>query len=564
MSFPCQRESRNKRWIPAFAGMTLHFKLQPNYGNHRKNSKKPLYSLRLRVFVVKSLYLSIDISNNSNYSIEIMNQEPTPQPITPERDDKTLRLEKLEKIKSLSSLPYRFEQTHNSAEIIKNFEDLSLNHTLVKIAGRIISIRKHGKTIFGHMLDQTNKIQVYFRKDYLPETYDNLHLVDIGDILGVEGEVFKTKTEEITILVKSYNVLSKSLHPLPEKWHGLRDVEIKYRQRYLDLIANPESKKILLNRSRIVYLLRKFFDDKGFTEVETPILQPIYGGAAARPFETFYNVLQEKMFMRISDELYLKRLIIGGIEKVYEIGRDFRNEGLDRFHNPEFTQLEAYYAYKDYNDMMILVEDLFRFLCQELFQTTTITYQGKTLDFSKPWQRIEFCPALKEKIGLDVLSVDPKQVEEKAIELGILDKTTYPRPTFSKLLDKLFSHLIQKEIIEPTFVIDHPKITTPLARNHRSNPLLVERFEPIICGIEIGNAFSELNDPVEQKKRFQEQLTQQEEFATLDEDFVKAMEYGMPPTAGLGLGIDRIVMILTDTDSIRDVIPFPQLKKLED
>jgi len=489
-----------------------------------------------------------------------MNQEPL-QPVTPERDDKTLRLEKLEKIKSLSGLPYRFDQTLNTSGIIKNFEELSQNHTIIKVAGRLISLRKHGKTMFGHMIDQSGKIQIYLRKDYLPETYDNLHLVDIGDILGVEGEIFKTKTEEITILVKSFVVLSKSLHPLPEKWHGLRDVEIKYRQRYLDMIANPDSKKVLLNRSKIVHLLRKFFDNKGFTEVETPILQPIYGGAAAKPFETFYNVLEEKMFLRISDELYLKRLIIGGIDKVYEIGKDFRNEGLDRFHNPEFTQLECYEAYKDYNDTMALVEDLFRFLCQELYQTTIITYQGKTLDFGKPWKRIEFCSSLKEKLGIDVLTVDQKQVEEKAIELGILDKNAYPRPTFSKLLDKLFSFLVQKEIVEPSFVIDHPKITTPLARNHRSNPMLVERFEPIICGIEIGNSFSELNDPIEQKKRFEDQLTQQEEFATLDEDFVKAMEFGMPPTAGLGLGIDRIVMILTDADSIRDVIPFPQLKK---
>jgi len=487
-----------------------------------------------------------------------MNQEHHAQ------DEKTFRLEKLTKIKSETGLPYRFDRTHTNIEIINNFDELSNTKQIVKVAGRLIAKREHGKTKFGHLQDQTEKIQVYFRKDFLADAFDKLDLVDIGDLLGIEGEVFKTHTNEITIVVKSYMVLNKSLHPLPEKWHGLKDVEIKYRQRYLDLIANPDSKKVLLNRSNVLKLLRRFFDNKGFIEFETPILQPIYGGAAAKPFETFYNVLEEKMFLRISDELYLKRLIIGGIEKVYEIGKDFRNEGLDRFHNPEFTQLECYEAYKDYNDMMNLVEELMRFLCTELYETAQIKFGERELDFSKNWQRLKFCDALSEKTGLDILTADPKQIEQKAIELGVLDKSAYPRPTLSKLLDKLFSQLVQKDIVEPTFVIDYPKITTPLARNHRDNPLLVERFEPIICGIEIGNAFSELNDPIEQRKRFEEQLKQQEEFATLDEDFIKALEYGMPPTAGLGLGIDRIVMILTNSDSIRDVIPFPQLKRLED
>jgi lysyl-tRNA synthetase class 2 len=487
-----------------------------------------------------------------------MNQEHQTQ------DEKSIRLDKLAKIQAQTILPYRFDRTHTNIEILNNFEALSSSKQIVKIAGRLIAKREHGKTKFGHLQDQTEKIQIYFRKDFLAEKFDQLDLVDIGDLLGIEGEVFKTHTNEITIVVKSYTVLNKSLHPLPEKWHGLKDVEIKYRQRYLDLIANPASKQVLLNRSNVLRLLRRFFDQHGFTEFETPILQPIYGGAAAKPFETFYNMLQEKMFLRISDELYLKRLIIGGIEKVYEIGKDFRNEGLDRFHNPEFTQLECYEAYKDYNDMMNLVEELMRFLCIELYQTAQLKFGAWELDFNKKWQRLKFCDTLSEKTGLDILSADPKAIEQEAIELGVLDKTAYPRPTLSKLLDKLFSQLVQKDIIEPTFVVDYPKITTPLARNHRDNPLLVERFEPVICGIEIGNAFSELNDPIEQRRRFEEQLQQQEEFATLDEDFVKALEYGMPPTAGLGLGIDRIVMILTDSESIRDVIPFPQLKKIED
>ncbi|MEO0083655.1 MAG: lysine--tRNA ligase [candidate division WOR-3 bacterium] len=485
------------------------------------------------------------------------------QVINPHERDEALRLEKLAKLKSRSALPYRFDRTHTNIEIVNNFESLASNHQLVKTAGRLIAKREHGKTVFGHIIDQTAKIQIYFRKDFLMQSFDDLALVDIGDILGVAGEVFKTKTNEITILVKSFTVLNKSLHTLPEKWHGLRDIETKYRQRHLDLIANPESKKIMQTRSQLISLLRKFFDDKGYLEFETPILQPIYGGAAARPFETYYNVLEQKMFLRISDELYLKRLIIGGFDKVYEIGKDFRNEGIDRFHSPEFTQLEAYEAYKDYNDMMALVEELFQFLSLQLFQTLVINYQDISIDFSKPWKRLDFCTALNQKIGCDILSTDPKQIETKAIELGVLDKSTYPRPTFAKLLDKLFSQLVQKELMEPTFVIDHPKVTTPLARTHRNNPLLVERFEPIICGIEIGNAFSELNDPIEQRKRFEEQLARQEDYAVLDEDFIKAMEYGMPPTAGLGLGIDRIVMLFTNSDSIRDVISFPQLRKSE-
>ncbi|MCX7784800.1 MAG: lysine--tRNA ligase [candidate division WOR-3 bacterium] len=479
-------------------------------------------------------------------------------------DEFILRKDKLQKLISQNALSYRFDRTHTAEEIIKSFTQLSETKMAVRVAGRIVAIREHGKTKFAHLQDQSGKIQIYLRKDFLGDSFDNLDLVDIGDILGIEGEVFKTKTQEITVLVKSYQILNKSLHPMPEKWHGLKDVEVRYRQRYLDLIANPESKKILLLRIQIISLLRKFFDSKGFVEVETPILQPIYGGASARPFETYYNALDEKMFMRISDELYLKRLIIGGLEKVYEIGKDFRNEGLDRFHNPEFTQLEAYEAYKDYNDMMLLVEELFRFLCTNLFQSTTITYQDKTLDFSRPWQRVEFCSSLKAKIGIDVLSAETKKLREIAIEFGVIDKDVAPIITLPKLLDKLFSTLIQKELIEPTFVIDYPKITTPLARRHRNNPLLVERFEPIICGIEIGNAFSELNDPIEQRARFEEQLARQEEYATLDEDFLRALEYGMPPTAGLGLGVDRIVMLLTNSDSIREVIPFPQLKRIAD
>ncbi|MCS7258604.1 MAG: lysine--tRNA ligase [candidate division WOR-3 bacterium] len=501
-----------------------------------------------------------------------------------DQDERIIRLKKLELLKSTTDFPYRFDRTHTNLDIITNFDELHKQNSTVRVAGRIFSIREHGKTKFVDLYDQTGKVQLYFRKDILSDLYDKLELIDIGDLIGVTGEVFKTKAGEITILVKSYQILNKSLRPLPEKWHGLTDIETRYRQRYLDLMANPETKRIILMRSEIIRLMRKFFEERGFIEIETPILQPIYGGASAKPFETYYNVLEEKMFLRISDELYLKRLIIGGIEKVFEIGKDFRNEGVDRFHNPEFTQLEAYEAYKDYNDMMLLVEELFRFLTYSLYQTykITYTYEYKTeeieldgkkqtvkiplnheLDFSKPWRKIKFCDALNEKLGFNILEASYEQLKKRALEVGILEKETSQEPDIVKLIDKLFSHLVQKNILDPTFVIDYPKITTPLARTHRENSLLVERFEPIICRIEIGNAFSELNDPIEQRQRFEDQLKRQEKYATLDADFITALEYGMPPTAGIGLGIDRIVMILTNAESIREVIPFPQLKPLK-
>ncbi|MEO0072201.1 MAG: lysine--tRNA ligase [candidate division WOR-3 bacterium] len=501
------------------------------------------------------------------------------------QDERIFRLKKLEQLKSEIGFPYRFDRTHTAQEVIKYFEELQQQSATVRVAGRIFSIRKHGKTKFVDLQDQSGKIQLYFRKDILGDSYEKFELVDIGDLLGVTGEVFKTNAGEITILVKSYQILAKSLRPLPEKWHGLEDVEMRYRQRYLDLIANPQAKKIILLRSKIIGLLRKFFEAKGFVEIETPILQPIYGGATAKPFETYYNVLDEKMFLRISDELYLKRLIVGGIEKVFEIGKDFRNEGVDRLHNPEFTQLEAYEAYKDYNDMMSLVEELFQFLSYNLYQKYEIEYtyekteklienNGKrekiieekkhVLNFNKPWRRVKFCEALNEKLGFDVLNATYDKLWNRALEEKIIEPNTIQKPSLVKLIDKLFSHLVQRELLDPTFVIDYPKITTPLARAHRENPQLVERFESIICRIEIGNAFSELNDPLEQRRRFEEQIKQQEKYATLDEDFLMALEYGMPPTAGIGLGIDRIVMIFSNVYNIREVIPFPQLKPLKE
>lgn len=484
-----------------------------------------------------------------------MNEE-----LTKERE---IKFKKVEQLRSLGicPYPYRFERTHETVSIINDFERLSANKVNVRLAGRLVTKREHGKTLFGHIADGQGKIQIYFRQDFLDERFKLLDLLDVGDFIGIEGEVFKTKTGEITILVKSFEFLGKALRPMPEKWHGLKDVETRYRARYLDLIANPITKQIFLARTKIINLIRQFLNERGFVEVETPILQPIYGGAAATPFQTFYNALDQDMFLRISDELYLKRLIVGGIDKVYEIGKDFRNEGIDRFHNPEFTQVEIYEAYADYNDMMRLVEELFKYIALNLFGTTEIAYQGKNFDLAKTWRRLKFVDALKEKLGEDPLCHSLPSLKKLGKKLGIETEGIH---SLGKMLDKLFSELVQDRIIEPTFVCDHPRITTPLAKTHRVNPELVERFEPVICGIELGNAFSEATDPIEQRKRFEEQIKLNEEYATIDEDFITALEYGMPPCGGLGLGIDRMAMLFTNNESIREVILFPQLRSVSD
>jgi len=471
-----------------------------------------------------------------------------------------IRLEKLKKLtdQGIIAYPYRFERSHSSQEVTTHLDQLAADKTVVRIAGRLVARREHGKTVFGMIEDGTGRIQIYLRTDTLGDRFDLLELLDIGDFLGIEGEAFRTRTGEPTVFVRSFELLAKSLKPLPEKWHGLKDTEIRYRQRYLDLIANPEVKTVFTVRTKIINLIRQFLNERGYLEVETPVLQPIYGGAAARPFETHYYALDQKVFLRIADELYLKRLIIGGLERVYEIGKDFRNEGLDRFHNPEFTQIEIYEAYKDYTDMMRLVEELFRHLATALTGTPTITYQGLSVDFSQPWQRVSFVDALIEKTGApDLLNRTEQELTDLAHRFGI---DALPGTTRSKLLDKLFTELVQKRVAAPTFVIDHPKILSPLAKAHRDDPERVERFEPIVGTIELGNSFSELNDPLEQRKRFEHQTAEREEFAVIDEDFLTALEHGMPPCAGLGLGIDRLVMLFTDTDSIREVILFPQLK----
>ena len=472
-------------------------------------------------------------------------------------EERQKKLDELRKM-NIDPYPYSYQRTHTFGEIIMNFDELSDSDRQVTSCGRILAVRGHGKTIFATLADETSKIQVYFRKDKLADKFELFGLFDIGDIIGINGSVFKTKTGEITILVSDFIILAKSLRPLPEKWHGLKDVEIRYRKRYLDLISNPEVRQIFKKRTRLISLIRKFFDDNGFVEMETPILQPIYGGGEANPFKTYYNALERDMYLRIADELYLKRLIVGGYEKVYEICRDFRNEGIDRFHNPEFSMIEAYQAYTDYEGIMILVEELFEYLIKNLGDPKKLKFCDQEVAFRRPFKRMKYTDGLSEKLGLDILSIEQAELDKICLKFGIDYKTL----SLGAKIDKLFSEIIQKDIKEPTFIVDHPKIISPLAKVHRNDERLVERFELVVFGTELANAFSELNDPREQRKRFEAQLAQKEEgISEIDEDFLEALEYGMPPTGGLGIGIDRLCMVLLDQPSIRDVILFPQLRE---
>ena len=469
------------------------------------------------------------------------------------------RLKKLHKLKELGVDPYphRFARSHRFGEIRDRFETLSRSGEKVSTCGRIITVRGHGKTLFATLADETDRMQIYLRKDELGDAFDLMEHFDVGDFIGVEGTVFKTKTGEITVLVGNFALLAKSLRPLPEKWHGLRDVEIRYRQRYLDLISNADVRRIFKQRTQLIAAMRGFLDGRGFLEVETPVLQAIYGGAAADPFKTYYSALEQEMFLRIADELYLKRLIVGGLEKVYEVCRDFRNEGIDRLHNPEFTMLELYQAYADYNDIMSLLEELLEHLVAQVSPERKIVFQDKELGFRRPFRRIRYVESLKERCGLDVLSASEADIDRECARHAIDHK----KLTLGSKIDKLFSELVQKEIVEPTFVVDYPKVISPLAKTHRGDERLVERFELIMFGMEIANAFSELNDPVEQRKRFEDQIAHREEgIRQIDEDFLCALEHGMPPTGGVGIGIDRLCMVLLNQPSIRDVILFPQLR----
>ncbi|MFA5449183.1 MAG: lysine--tRNA ligase [Clostridia bacterium] len=432
----------------------------------------------------------------------------------------------------------------------------------VKIAGRIMSRRIMGKASFAHIEDGTAKIQVYFRIDGIGEdNYENFKRLDIGDIIGVTGEVFTTHKGEKSIKAHDYILLAKSLRPLPEKFHGLKDTDLRYRQRYVDLIMNPAVKETFIKRSRIITAIRTFLDERGFIEVDTPILNTILGGANARPFVTHHNTLDLNMYLRIAPELYLKRLIVGGFLKVYEMGRLFRNEGMSVKHNPEFTTMELYQAYADYNDMMDITEELYKYCAQTVLGTTDLTYQGETINLGGNWRRVTMSDLVKEHTGIDFYTDSIPQIIEKAKGAGVyLDKNI----SWGNAMYKIFDQTIEDKLVQPTFVTDYPVEVSPLAKRKKSDPRLTERFEFFITSREMGNAFSELNDPIDQKARFEEQAKARaagdEEAQMMDEDFVTALEYGLPPTGGLGIGIDRMVMLFTDSYSIRDVLLFPTMK----
>jgi lysyl-tRNA synthetase, class II len=477
------------------------------------------------------------------------------------------RKAKLARLREMGVVPYayRFERSHTTAEAAAREAELAASGAAVSLAGRVMALRGHGHTAFGHIKDAAGKLQFYIRDDEVSaRDFEIFKLVDLGDIIGVAGTIFRTKTGELTLRVSSLALLSKAINPLPEKWHGLQDKELRYRRRYVDLIVNDDVFRTFMLRSRIVESVRRFLIARSFVEVETPVLQPLYGGALARPFVTHHNTLDVDLYLRIADELYLKRLIVGGMERVFEFSKDFRNEGMDRSHNPEFTMLECYAAYWDYTDMMGFVEELFTTLAREILGGTAVRYGEHEIDLSPPWRRLKYFDALREATGTDVRNAGAAELERAARARGIDPGEAETRGDY---LDLLFSELVEPRLIQPTFVMDYPVEISPLAKIHRSEAGVVERFEPYIAGYEVGNAFSELNDPADQRERFEAIARAwkggDRETHPIDEDYVRALEYGMPPTGGLGVGIDRLVMLLTDSPSIRDVILFPQMRPEE-
>lgn len=475
-----------------------------------------------------------------------------------------VRVEKLEALRAAGTnpYPYRYQVSHQVQQVIDDNEKLAESETKITLAGRIMAIRGHGAACFGHIEDKTGRLQFYIRKDEVgEERYKLFKLLEVGDVVGIEGHAFRTKTEELTIRVHSLDLLSKALRPLPEKWHGLQDKELRYRQRYVDMIMSRDVRDVFRKRSTLIETIRKFLLERDYLEVETPILQPLYGGAAARPFMTHHNALDIDLYLRIADELYLKRLLVGGLERVFEFAKDFRNEGIDRTHNPEFTMMECYSVYEDYNDYMVMVEEMLNGVARELSKDARVTFKGQVIDFTRPWKRVTFFDAIDEHAGQKLRGASERDVMDTAARLNVELPKDAGR---ARALDEIFSEVVEPKLIEPTFVYDYPKELSPLAKDHRSEEGLVERFEPFICGFEIGNAFSELNDPIEQRRRFESQAALrsqgEEEAHMVDEDFIRALEYGMPPAAGLGLGIDRLAMIFTDSHSIRDVLFFPQMR----
>ncbi|MDO5783637.1 MAG: lysine--tRNA ligase [Eubacteriales bacterium] len=489
------------------------------------------------------------------------------KPVRSESEEYEIRTGKLAALQEAGQDPFqqvRYDRTNYTTDIIENFDEME--GKIVRLAGRMMSKRIMGKLTFSDITDRYGRIQLCVKRDLLgTEEYKQFKKYDIGDIIGIEGEVFRTQKGEISVRVNSLTLLSKSLRPLPEKWHGLKDTDIRYRRRYVDLIVNPEVRRTFELRSKIVREVRNFFDSRGFMEVETPCLNTIPGGAAARPFITHHNALDIDMYMRIATELHLKRLIVGGLERVYEIGRIFRNEGMDTKHNPEFTTIEIYQAYTDYNGMMDITEDMVIHCCEKALGTTKVMYQGTELDFSKGWKRMTMAEAVKQYSGMDFMAMDGAQALEACKAAGY--EIEKGKESWGDLMAMVYDATVEENLIQPTFITDYPVEISPLAKRKPSDPRLTERFECFVYGRELCNAFSELNDPVDQRGRFERQVEMRnagdDEANMMDEDYLMAMEYGLPPTGGMGMGIDRLVMFLTDSASIRDVLLFPTMKPLD-
>lgn len=478
--------------------------------------------------------------------------------------------EEIEELKreGIDPFGHSFNRTYEIKDLIEKNKDFQIGECgeeKASIAGRLMALRTHGKAIFANIEDISGRIQIYVKSNKIGENAFKLFSkIGVGDILGVSGLIFRTRTGEVTVFVEEFTLLCKSVRSLPEKWHGLKDVEIRYRKRYLDLIVNPSVREIFIKRSKVVQSIRNFLDNRGFLEVQTPIMQPIPGGATARPFITHHNTLHRDLYLRIATELYLKRLIVGGLEKVYELGCDFRNEGISTKHNPEFTMLELYEAYGDYHSMMTITEKLVTYVIKNVLGSLEIEYQGNKINFTPPWKRISMYKAIEGASGIDMKKIPEKDFDKIIKKHGLNKKGKINR---GEITNELFEKYVEPILIQPTFIYDYPLEISPLSKQKKDNPELVERFELFVNSMELANAFTELNDPAEQKRRFEEQVAKRKagdmESHFMDEDYIEALEYGMPPTGGLGIGIDRLIMLLTNSDSIKEVILFPQLKSKE-
>ncbi|HCL90492.1 MAG TPA: lysine--tRNA ligase [Candidatus Atribacteria bacterium] len=478
--------------------------------------------------------------------------------------------EEIEELKreGIDPFGHSFNRTYKIKDLIEKNKDLQVGECgkeKVRVAGRLMALRTHGKAVFANIEDISGRIQIYIKSNKVGEdAFKLFSKIGVGDILGASGLIFRTRTGEITVFVEEFTLLCKSIRSLPEKWHGLKDVEIRYRKRYLDLMVNPSVREIFIKRSKVVQSIRNFLDNKGFLEVQTPIMQPIPGGATARPFITHHNTLHRDLYLRIATELYLKRLIVGGLEKVYELGCDFRNEGISTKHNPEFTMLELYEAYGDYHSMMQITEELIVYIMKDVLGTLEIEYRGNKINFTPPWKRISMYKAIEDAVGIQADKIFPKDFNKVIKKYNLNIKGNINR---GEITNELFEKFVEPTLIQPTFVLDYPLELSPLSKQKKDNPELVERFELFVSSMELANAFTELNDPAEQKRRFEEQVARRKagdmESHFMDEDYIEALEYGMPPTGGLGIGIDRLIMLLTNSDSIKEVILFPQLKSKE-